>query len=154
MLKLFYAIHPLFTGSGKVVEPIEGFQRLSCSLTPFRHVSDTWKTDVWARMGLVSDWSSSVNTPSAVHSELRHWLSCQLGVFPQSPRGSRWLRPGRPGLPQPCPPSLCSGLVTFSGFCVRGEGQVLGPHQDVSSVCGVLLCLVPHCGPQAQKRDQ
>ena len=82
MLKLVYAIHPLFTGSGKVVEPIEGFQRFPRLLTPLRNIPDTWKTDrrvgkdgFSLRLELICE-NSKRNAPGAVALAACRWARC------------------------------------------------------------------------------
>lgn len=99
MLKLVYAIHPLFTGSGKVVEPIEGFQRFSRPLTPLRNIPDTWKTD--RRVG--KDGFSrrlELICENCKHNGTRsRGAGClSVGTLPV-PEWLARLHPGRPGLP-------------------------------------------------------
>lgn len=96
---MLYAIHPLFTGSGKVVEPIEGFQRFSCPLTPLRNIPDTWKTDrrvgkdgFSLRLELICE-NSKRGAAGAVALAACRWARLPVPVWLAR------LHPGRPGLP-------------------------------------------------------
>lgn len=117
MLKLLYAIHPLFTGPGKVVESIEGFQRLSRPLTPLRNIPDAWKTD--RRVGkdgfslrpeLVCE-NPKRSAPGAV--ALAALLVGKLPLLHVARQA-----PPRPARPSPAPRAAAQH---GHGFCIQGE---------------------------------
>ena len=133
MLKLLYAIHPLFTGSGKVVEPIEGFQRLSRLLTPLRNIPDAWKTD--RRVGK----DGSETKPIVAHRAERP-APCGSPGFARPARPS----PGPAPLPStvapigfcihPAPASLPS-TVAPTGFCIHPDPESLPSTATPTSCC-------------------
>lgn len=117
MLKLLYAIHPLSTGPGKVVEPIEGFQEAFSRPTPLRNIPGCLE-DRQTCVGqgwLISDQNSSGENPkrsapgAVAPGCLLVWASCpSCGSPGPTPAGQAF-------------PAPHAAAQHSHSFCIQGE---------------------------------